>query len=196
MNITKESLRTIRWKLLDLYWRFYGKQFENPGLPADIGSFLFVCKGNICRSPFSEHLMRSLLSANGRRQIQCRSAGLEVTRSLPSPEEAVLAAKDFDVFLGDHRSKRFEVSMLQSFSMIFVMEAGQLKVLRKAYPAFKDKFFLLPLFEHNFGKTSRGYLRYNLEDPYGRALEDFQACYHRIQKCLEGVFRELSISPQ
>lgn len=141
MEDTKKTVRAIERGLRNFCWDFYGGRFRNPVLPKSPDSFLFLCKGNICRSPFAERLTRKVLQANGHTAIRICSAGLEVTRELPAPEEAILAAREFGVSLEDHRSQRIEPSMLQSFSMILVMEAGQLKVLKNFLLLFQSIWF-------------------------------------------------------
>ena len=56
-------------------------------LPDSVQSVLFVCKGNICRSPLAEVYFRSLVEKDGRR-ITVRSAGLETTPGKPADAKA------------------------------------------------------------------------------------------------------------
>jgi len=67
------------------------------------GSILFVCKGNICRSPFAEAIARSLYRNGADPAFRFASAGIDVERSLSPPQEAILAAKRVVVWTPSER---------------------------------------------------------------------------------------------
>ncbi len=188
--IIKKGLKQIKRNLKNPYWKLYGSTIRNPSLPGDLKSFLFVCKGNICRSPFAEHLAAKIAEERNLRDRTFYSVGLDVSQSLPSPREAVRAAESFGVGINGHKSKQVTQDRLKTSDMIIAMEAAHFKHLRKTYPQFQDKIFLLPLFEKN-RTTGGSYARYNIVDPYGKPLEQFLDCYRRIEDCLDGLFSEI-----
>jgi len=60
---------------------------------AQTRSILFVCLGNICRSPAGENVMRKLLEDAGlNQQIHCDSAGISNYHSGNSPDSRMIAA--------------------------------------------------------------------------------------------------------
>lgn len=177
--------KRVKKVLKDAYWSFRGAGFRNPALTGAPGSMLFICKGNICRSPFAEKLAEKMASGTELGGIQVSSAGLQVRKPLPSPTNAKNAAKRFGIDLDEHRSKPLTRELVEGFDLIVVMEAGQLKALRSSYPESYEKFFLLPFFEN--GRTG-GYAKYNLADPYGKPIVFFMECFGRIEKSLQGLF--------
>src|SRR5438445_5658967 len=70
-------------------------------LPDSVQSVLFVCKGNVCRSPLAEVYFQSLVE-NGRRQIAVRSAGLETTPGKPAHAKAKAVALEHQLSLDEH----------------------------------------------------------------------------------------------
>ena len=84
--------------------------------------------------------------------------------------------------------------MVKAADMVIGMETWHMQTLKKQFPEYKDKFFLLPLFEHNREVTKNEFYRYNIEDPYGRAIDEFQKCFTRIERCVEGLFKEIENS--
>src|SRR5262249_26111140 len=62
-------------------------------------SILFVCKGNVCRSPFAARAMERLCPG-----VRSSSAGYIGGDGRTSPAAAVRSAAEFDVSLEDHRS--------------------------------------------------------------------------------------------
>ena len=183
--------KRIKKPLEKIYWWIYGSILRNPKLPVDPRSFLFICKGNICRSVFAQALAVKTAEEKGIQNMVFDSAGLEVSRAMPPPQEAIVAAKRFGITLDGHRSKRISREMAESFDIVIAMEAWQLQALRRLFPQYSDRFFLLPLFDENGRNTWDFYSVYNIADPFGKDLIRFRACYERIENCLAGLFSQL-----
>lgn len=171
----------------DLYWKVYGRTIRNPDIGGNPSSVLFICLGNLCRSPFAERIARRIFFEAKMCEVEVISAGIEVSAPFPSPDFAISAGRQFGVDLEDHRSAGITEEMVLRSDMILVMETSQLLSLRGRFPGKREAIFLLPLFdEHRF--TSRvDYHRYNISDPYGRDLEYFVACFERITRCVQGL---------
>jgi protein-tyrosine phosphatase len=185
--------KNIKKPLENSYWWLYGSStLKNPKLPVDPRSFLFICKGNICRSVFAQGLAVKIAGEKGILDAVFDSAGLEVSRAMPPPVEALIAAREFGVTLDDYRSKRISREMVRSYDMVIAMEAWQLEVLKRLLPQRKDRFFLLSLFDEDGGNTRDRFSIYNIEDPFRKDLARFRACYERIGKCLAVLFGQLS----
>jgi protein-tyrosine phosphatase len=181
----------VKGSVREVYWRIHGRSIENPIMPDAPESFLFICKGNICRSPFAERLAAKMIADYKLDGTKCFSAGLEVSKSLPSPPEAIFAAKRYGVHLGDHRSENITLSLVEANDMILAMETSQFIRLRNSFPQFRDKIYLLPLFEKDRKSMGQTFLRYNVPDPYGKSPEYFLHCYNRIEQCLKFLFIEI-----
>jgi protein-tyrosine phosphatase len=187
--ITKE-LKRGRLFLRDMHWELRGVWVRNPPLPARPISFLFICKGNICRSPAAGQLAKEVLGVGTPGGYLFTSAGLEVTEPEESPEEAVHAGRSLGIHLRDHRSVRISASMIEAADMVFAMEVWQLKELRRRFPAYRQRFFLLPLFGN---PQARGYGRYNIRDPYGKSKAEFSRCFQNIRECLHNLNTALTL---
>jgi len=169
-----------------LYWQAYGLFLTHPPVPPSPRSLLFVCKGNICRSPFAEAIARGHIPDGVK--ITCRSAGIVVGQPEGCPRETLVAAERFGIDLSGHRSRRIDQGLVVEADMIFAMEAWQFTRLRKLFPQQTERIFLLSLFEENPPKRSDTYRLLNIRDPFGRAIGDFIECFERIDACLKGVF--------
>jgi protein-tyrosine-phosphatase len=66
---------------------------------------LFVCAGNICRSPFAEGLARRLAAERGL-DVEFVSAGEIALDGDRCPPDAVAVAKEYGVDLSSHRARR------------------------------------------------------------------------------------------
>ncbi|MGD9209746.1 MAG: hypothetical protein PVI90_03170 [Desulfobacteraceae bacterium] len=179
----------IKGYLRDFIWNFYGRRYFQAKLPQTASSFLFICKGNICRSAFA-HYMAEKLSTE--KSYVMTSAGIKVTKPEKSPDDAIAAAEAFGISLHAHRSVPISLDMCRKADMILVMEAWQLVKVREQFPEFDNRVFLLSQFEHNVNQRYNGWEKYNILDPYGKGCDAFQNCFQRIERCLAGLLKQTS----
>lgn len=171
----------------NVYWGAYGKTICNPALPETIKSVLFICLGNICRSPFAEKF--AAMNYKGPCVYDFSSAGISGEFPRPSPVEAIEAAKCYGVDLNGHLSRRLDMKMMEKFDVIFVMDVWQYNNMNRVHPGIRNKIFLLPLFGDNPIVTRDKYDLYNIKDPYGKSLVEFSECYKKIVNCLSGFMK-------
>lgn len=185
----RSAIRRLKRGLLDLYWTVRGRRISMPALPSKPRSVLFVCKGNICRSPFAEHLGIKLQNEGVISGLKFGSAGLHVAKPISSPDDAIRAAKRYGVCLESHRSQPISSELVSSYDMVIAMEAWQYAALQSSFPHHREKLFLLPLLDPHDQAERHGYAAFNIQDPYGGPLSDFDVCFERISKCVEGGLR-------
>lgn len=179
--------RQLKRSVVDLYWTFRGPYIRVPARPPKPQSVLFICKGNICRSPFAEHFASKLEREGVFSGIKFGSAGLHVRKPLSPPENAICVARQFGIDLEKHRSQPISLNLVESYDMIVAMEAWQYAELRSSFARHQEKIFLLPLLDPGALGKEQGYAAFNIQDPYGGPLSSFQACFKRIASCLKGI---------
>jgi protein-tyrosine-phosphatase/predicted ATP-grasp superfamily ATP-dependent carboligase len=134
---------------------------------------LFVCKGNICRSPFAQAYAQATI-ANGGRVL---SSGYHPREGRPCPPEAVAAARELGFDLALHRSTVLSEDVVRRAEAIFVFDEENWRTLLAAYPFARRKL-------HRVGELSpAGPL--DIRDPYGGSLEDFRTAYGAIRRTLD-----------
>jgi protein-tyrosine phosphatase len=138
---------------------------------------LFVCHGNICRSPYAEGAFRARLGYGAEAVIRVRSAGF-VGPDRPSPRFAIEEAGARGVDLRDHRSALLSVGELRSVELIVVMEPGQVHALRERFPTAGAILVLGDLDPQSDGGRT-------ITDPVDKPRAVFAASYNRIDRCLE-----------
>ena len=146
-----------------------------------IKHILFVCTGNICRSPFAEGLLKKLMQKKGLDDIVADSAGL---LALPGNSASGLAQKvaaEYDVDLSGHIAKSVKEDIIAGSDLILVMENSHAKDLLDAFPEAEDKIFLIRRFAR-FGSRDRG-----IADPYGLNYDAYRFCFLDIQDCVSGL---------
>lgn len=107
-------------------------------------SILFVCTGNLCRSPMAMALLRRRLSGSPEFwEWRIESAGTWANEGdrVPSKVQAVMQERRAD--LSEHRARRVTAQLLHQFTLILVMSRGQREALRVEFPEIAGRIFLL-----------------------------------------------------
>ena len=83
---------------------------------------LFVCLGNICRSPSAENIMNHLLEQRGlQSKVVCDSAGTSSYHIGSSPDSRMTAAAKKRGIKLVGRARQFTVSDLDQFDLVLAM---------------------------------------------------------------------------
>lgn len=114
-------------------------------LPPD-GRVLFLCAGNICRSPLAERYAARRVDAADA-DLDVDSAGLVKREGRSSPEFAVEEAARYGVDLSDHRSVCVSADALADADLVFVMDMYNYRRLRAEYPEAMDRTYFLDAVE-------------------------------------------------
>ena len=134
---------------------------------------LFICHGNICRSPFAAAAARRLLPAD----TVVESAGF-IGPDRASPAEAVAAATEVGIDLRPHRSRVLTPGTLRAADLVIVMDAGQKERLALGRTDLLSRIELLGDFD------PEPIERRTIPDPVERPVEAFRSCYARIERCV------------
>jgi protein-tyrosine-phosphatase/predicted ATP-grasp superfamily ATP-dependent carboligase len=130
-------------------------------------SVLFVCRGNICRSPFAAKVLNEL-----RPEIESLSAGFIAVQGRQSPASAVEAAAKFNIDLRDHRSSVITRDKVASADVVFVFDVLNEADFAREFPEFVGKLHYLGALD------TRGNVE--IHDPFGATPEKFSTTYQRI----------------
>lgn len=134
---------------------------------------LFVCMGNICRSPFAERLARQQLPADRR----ASSAGHFPDPGRRPPRPAVRAARrGFDVDLRDHRSRVLSPEIVEAADAVFVCDAHNHAAVTELCPDAAGRTHFLGAL-HPGGPLT-------VADPYGGAESEYGVVYGQIARAI------------
>ena len=143
-------------------------------------SVLFVCTGNICRSPIAEGLFRRLLG--NRKDIEVASAGVHAVRGQPPSLYAVEVCGQEGVDIRDLRSQPLTAALVEHATHIFVMTGAHVDSIHMLFPQGADKTFLLREFEEPGATLWR-----DVPDPIGMGRDIYEVCARTIKNALPSV---------
>lgn len=187
--LTSSPVMTLKGIAKRALWTVRGWRRPPPAMPESVSSVLFVCLGNICRSPFAALRLEQRLLGQGRRGVRVASAGISARQAARPPEFAIAAAREhFDISMDQHQPVLVTRDLLSAFDVVVVMEPGQRRALVASYPELAGRIVLLPEFDP---APASSYARFHVDDPFGRPRAAFDACYARIDRCLDGFVARL-----
>ncbi len=141
---------------------------------------LFVCTGNICRSPIAEGLFRRLIG--NRKDIEVASAGVHAVRGQPPSLYAVEVCAEEGTDISDLRSEPLTPTLVNRATHIFAMTGSHLETIQTLFPHTAEKTFLLREFEEPGSTVWR-----DVPDPIGLGREVYEDCARIIKNALPSV---------
>ncbi|TIQ96333.1 low molecular weight protein-tyrosine-phosphatase [Mesorhizobium sp.] len=154
-----------------------------------IKSILFVCLGNICRSPLAEGVFRAVWAERGEgRDILLDSAatsGWEVG-SAPDPRSIAVATRH-GIDISAQKARRIALDDLSRFDLILGMDRTNVRDLKALAPqATRDRI-------HLFLEFASGNAR-DVPDPYYEDQQAFVSVYRMIREASEALAKRLEAS--
>ena len=154
-------------------------------IPQKIRTILFVCSGNICRSPFAEGLLKKLLKEGGLSGISVSSAGMLALTGTAASYNAIRVASEEGIDISWHKAREITDEMLIDADLILVMENKHRQDILRRFPEVGERALLLRNFAQ-FGSTDR-----SIFDPYGLNVENYRFAFQDIKECVMGVYQML-----
>jgi protein-tyrosine phosphatase len=148
---------------------------------------LFVCLGNICRSPTAEGVLRQLLTTQApQMRVEIDSAGTSDYHIGAAPDaRSQRAARARNVDLGALRARQVCDDDFRRFDLILAMDKRNLIDLRRLQP--RDSTARIQLFM-DFAQG----LGEEVPDPYDGSRADFDAVLDMVTAASLGLIRSLS----
>lgn len=153
-------------------------------------TILFVCTGNVCRSPMAEGLLRHRLRGNP--NIQVVSAGLSAPYGQSASEHAARALKELGIDISKHASQPVTADLVRQADGIFVMTQGHYRSLLSLYPFAASKTFLVREFEKDLSDYER-----EVPDPIGLSYFTYLDCRDAIMSAIPSIeeFMKTQLTP-
>jgi len=148
---------------------------------------LFVCLGNICRSPTAQALLRHELEQRGVAGLfDIRSAGIIARGNDVATIQAIRVAAEHGVDMHDHLSTPLTADLLRTMDMVIAMDRSNVEHILNLVPDLGPRLRLLMSYAEE-----RETLGGEVEDPIGQPIEVYQASYRQIEAGVRGLVEEL-----
>ena len=125
---------------------------------------MFICTGNICRSAMAEGMMKKLAKDN-----------------------AVEAAKYYDVNIEGHRATNIRKSKIKEMDIILCATESHKQSVLYMYPELKEKVFTMK----EYAELDKNGQDMDIKDPWGYDMNVYQNCAEEIEKCLIKIIEKI-----
>src|SRR2546428_1426792 len=145
-------------------------------------TILFVCTGNVCRSPMAEGLFRHSLKGRGDFQVLSPVCGTMDGRH-PSAY-AVQQLRELGIDISQQRSRMLTAELVNQADYIFGMTHGHVDAVNLLYPQAVEKTFLLREFDDTLDVFEK-----DISDPIGGSLEVYLECRDQIEQGIASMLK-------
>ncbi|HEU5397117.1 MAG TPA: serine hydroxymethyltransferase, partial [Verrucomicrobiae bacterium] len=145
-------------------------------------TILFVCTGNVCRSPMAEGLFRR--ATNGRGDFRVWSAGLGAVDGQSPTPHSVNAMRELGVDISNQASHALTAEMVRQSDFIFGMTHAHVDTISLLYPAAAEKTFLLREFDDSLEPYEK-----DISDPIGSPYDVYVHCRDQIEQGIAAILK-------
>jgi protein-tyrosine-phosphatase len=125
---------------------------------------LFVCYGNICRSPMAVGVARALHGD----AVSAASAGIAPVGDRPSEESVIVVRTLYGIDIRDHKPRSVAEAGPEAFDFVIAMDLHVYERVKDAAVVPEDKLYA-----------------WDIEDPLGRGVEAYFAAAEKIRERLD-----------
>jgi protein-tyrosine phosphatase len=158
-------------------------------MPSPIPSVLFVCTGNICRSPTAQALLLHKAAALGM-QVHADSAAVtEEEIGNPPDRRALQELRRRGVPMPAHRARLVAPRDFHQFDLVLGMTASHVRALQRLAPAQSSATIDL-LMRH-----AEDAAPIDVPDPWYGGPQDFIAAFDMIEAGVDGLLQRWAAQP-
>lgn len=133
---------------------------------------MFVCTGNICRSPMAEVIFKDLVG-----DAEVSSAGTFAMDGQNASYHAIDVCKKYGLDLSGHKSTPIDESDIEQMDLVLTATVNHRDELRASYPQLNIYAI----------KEYAGYDDWDIADPYGYNIHVYENCFLEIKDALEKI---------
>lgn len=148
---------------------------------------IFVCTGNICRSPMGEALLKEAIAKDGDAalsELEVMSAGTSTVDGMPPSANSAAALRRIDIDISDYRSTLLKQSDVDGAFAIFAMGQSHIDIMKLHYRNLPTRVFtVLQMVPSSRVK--------DVPDPYGGDLDEYLDTRDNIARTIPHILQYL-----
>ncbi|MFP4416216.1 MAG: hypothetical protein ACLFSB_02995 [Chitinispirillaceae bacterium] len=146
---------------------------------------VFVCTGNICRSPMAEGILRYRWGQEKRDDLRVSSMGIHGLDLQPPSKLSAQLCAEHGIDISSHRSRPLVFDELNEADFIFTMDFVQQEFIQMFFPALRQKVYLLGAWPDKPGRKNV------IKDPIGGSAKVYQKTFESISYHIQRILPEL-----
>ena len=148
---------------------------------------LFVCLGNICRSPAAEGIMQHLVHQRGLDKLfYIDSAGTYGGHAGDLPDRRMRAVASRRGYLLEHRAQKFCASFFDRYDYIVAMDDHNYYDLTAMAYTIEDEKKIVRMADY-----CRHYTATHIPDPYYEGVDGFEHVLNLLEDACEGLLNDI-----
>ena len=149
---------------------------------------LFVCLGNICRSPAAQGIMQSFINEEGLNdKFYLDSAGLYGGHAGDLPDSRMRQHARKRGYILDHISRPVKSTDFQDFDLIVAMDDSNFSRLKSLAPTLEDEQKIVRMIDY-----VKGFPQYHsVPDPYYEGAEGFEIVLDLLEDGCRNMLQQL-----
>jgi len=149
-------------------------------------SVLFICLGNICRSPVARAVFEQLVAKHGyEKHFEIDSCGTgDWHIGEQAHPETTRVAKRNGVSLDSHRARQLTSRDFTHFDLLITMDTSNLRDAKRVRGASKAEIVCLREYDPDAGEI-------DVPDPYYGGKDGFQIVHDIVHRCCSALLDEL-----
>ncbi len=143
---------------------------------------LFVCTGNICRSPMAEAFLKRILAREGLTDYTVCSAGVWAANGRPASPYAIQVMARRGIDISGHRAHSLTQADVDEADLILAMASEHVEVIETLLPQYRSKVYLL---------SEMAGRRDDVPDPGGGPLHEYLQCADELEDLIERSYPQI-----
>lgn len=146
---------------------------------------MFVCTGNICRSPMAHYYMQKrVCDLNIQDNFMINSCGIYAYNGQAASKNSIDAMREYNVDLTKHRSTNIHDSDIENYDIILCLTDAHKNIVLSLFPKTVNKIYTLKEFANNSNDDV------DIEDPWGLDLNVYLKCADEIVSCIDNILKK------
>ncbi len=138
---------------------------------------LFVCTGNVCRSPMAAALFNAKAERSGESDLYvARSAGTWALEGQPASAHALTTMSHRGIDLSSHVAREISEELIAEAAQVIVMTRNHREAIGAEFRVSNNKIHLMSELQDRFT---------DIADPYGGTLAEYETCARQLEELIE-----------